>query len=282
VELVKDPLPRMIPSLSTRIAEVPGRKDRALMSLPELALMAKELGYQALSMRASQLSIQTPSEEVAAAKRSLDEAGIDVSMVTGTVSLAANDDQATEPLRNIGPHLDLAERLGCSLVRVMLQREEDIPWAHRAAQHAGERGIKLAHQTHVGTLLETADGALEVVRRVNSPHFGLTYEASNMLVCGGGYGPDVIRCLAPHILNVYLQNWHAHPGGALAIKTNAGVVHADQIPLDDTSGVDYAQVFDGLRQIGWAGYSTVHQTLLSGEDVREASARHLDAVRGYL
>jgi len=269
-------------SLSTRIAEVPGRKDWALLSLPELAVMSKEIGYQALSMRASQLSIDTPAEQVAAAKRWLDEARIGVSMVTGTVSLAANDDRATAPLRNISPHLDLAEQLGCSLVRVMLQREEDIPWAHRAAQEAGDRGIKLAHQTHVGTLLETADSALDVVRRVNSPHFGLTFEASNMLVCGGSYGPAVIRRLAPHMLNVYLQNWRAHPGGALAIKTNAGVIHADQIALDDASGVDYAQVFDGLRQIGWAGYVTVHQTLLPGEDVRVASARHMEAVRGYL
>lgn len=251
----------MIPGLSTRIAEEPGRKDRALMGLGEFAKMAKELGYEALSMRASQVSIASSAEEVEHARAALDAAGVVASMVTGTVSLAANDAQATEPLRDITPHLDLAERLGAKLVRVMIQREDDLPWANRAAHEAGERGIKLAHQTHIGTMLETVDQALDVVRRVDSPHFGLTYEPSNLLVCGSRYGPEEIERLAPYIVNVYLQNWHAHPGGALAIQTNGGVVRADQIPLDDKRGVDYDLVFEGLRRIGWQGFVNVHQTL---------------------
>jgi sugar phosphate isomerase/epimerase len=272
----------MIPGLSTRIAEEPGRKDRALMGLGEFAKMARELGYAALSVRASQVSVASTPDEVAQAKAALDAAGVVASMVTGTVSLAANDAQATEPLRHITPHLDLAERLGSKLVRVMIQREEDLPWAKRAAHEAGERGIKLAHQTHIGTMLETVDQALDVARRVSSEHFGLTYEPSNLLICGSKYGPDEIERLAPYIVNVYLQNWHAHPAGAMAIQTNGGVVHADQVPLDDRRGIDLDLVFEGLRRIKWQGYVNVHQTLLPGEEVREASKRHLAAIKPYL
>lgn len=272
----------MIPSLSTRIAEPPGRKDRTLMALPDLAHLARRLGYRALSMRASQLSVESPPAEVEAARRTLDGVGLAVSLVTGTVSLAANDAAATEPLRHITPHLDLAERLGCRLVRVMLQREEDIPWARRAAHEAGLRGLTLAHQTHIGTLCETVDEALETIRRVDSPHFALTYEASNLLVCGSDYGPDAIARLAPHIVNVYLQNWHPHPDGALTLQLRGRTVRAGQIPLDDTRGVDYARVFEGLRRAGWTGYVTVHQTLLPGEDVAQAAAGHLAAVQRFL
>ncbi len=229
-------------------------------------------------MRASQVSIDAPPEEVDAVRRTLEEAGLSVSMVTGTVSLAANDADATAPLRNITPHLDLAERLGCPLVRVMLQREDDIPWVRRAADEAGERGIRLAHQTHIGTLCETVDAALDTLRRVDSPHFGLTYEPSNLLVCGSDYGPEAIKRLAPHIVNVYLQNWLAHADGQLALQTNGGTIIADQIALDDARGVDYALVFDGLRTIGWDGYVTVHQSLLPGETVAGAAAAHLAAV----
>lgn len=272
----------MILSLSTRLAEAAGRKDVALLTLAEFARLARELGCAALSMRASQLSIDTPTERVREARETLDSLGLRVSMVTGTVSLAANDAQATEPLRRITPHLDLAERLGCTLVRVMMHGEEDIPWAQRAADAAAERGIRLAHQTHVGTMCETVDAALEVVTRVGRPAFGLTYEPSNLLVCGSEYGPDALRRLAPHVFNVYFQNWHAHPDGALAIRTNAGVIRADQIPLDDRRGVDLDAVFAGLREIGWAGYATVHQALMPDQDVRTECARHVAALRPYV
>ncbi|HEV2124904.1 MAG TPA: TIM barrel protein, partial [Chloroflexota bacterium] len=254
----------MIPSLSTRIAEVPGRKDAALLPLSELGAMARGLGYRALSMRASQLSIETPADQVREAKAVLDDLGMEVSMVTGTVSLAANDAQATDPLRHITPHLHLAEGLGCTLVRVMLQREADLPWAQRAADEAAERGIRLAHQTHVGTMCEKVDAALGVVQRVNRPNFGVTYEPSNLLVCGSDYGPEAIRRLAPHIFNVYFQNWYAHPGGAMTVRINAGTIKVDQVPLDDQRGIDLARVFEGLHAIGWQGYATVHQTLLPG------------------
>jgi sugar phosphate isomerase/epimerase len=272
----------MIPSLSTRMAEVPGRKDQALLSLETFAQLARQLGYQALSMRASQLSIDTPRARVAEAKSALDALGLRVSMVTGTVSLAANDDQATEPLRRIVPHLDLAAALGCDLVRVMMQAEADVPWAQRAADAAAERGIRLAHQTHVGTLCETVDAALDIVTRVGRPNFGLTYEPSNLLVCGSEYGPDALRRLAPHILNVYLQNWYEHPGGAMSVRTNHRVVVADQVALDDKRGIDLDRVFEGLHAIGWRGYVTVHQVLLPDQDLRTECARHLAAIRPYL
>jgi sugar phosphate isomerase/epimerase len=272
----------VIPSLSTRLAEAPGRKDRALLPLDAFAALARELGYAALSVRASQIDVDAPPARRAAARAALDAHGVRASMVTGTVSLAANDAQATAPLRHITPHLDLARALGCPLVRVMIQREDDLPWARRAADEAAERGIRLAHQTHVGTLLETVDEALEAVARVGRPNFGLTYEPSNLLVCGAPYGPDAVRRLAPAIFNVYLQNWYPHPEGAMAIATRRGTVRADQVPLDDRRGIALDAVFDGLRAIGWRGYVTVHQVLLPGEDVREAAARHLAAIRPYL
>ena len=272
----------MIPALSTRLAEPPGRKDASLLPLAEFARLAKELGFRALSMRASQVSIETPAGEVVRAKRTLDEVGLGVSMVTGTVSLAANDARATEPLRTIAPHLDLAERLGAKLVRVMMQREEDIPFARRAAEEAGERGMKLAHQTHIGTLFETVEAALDVLQRIGSAHFGVTYEPSNLLVCGSAWGREAIERLGPHIVNVYLQNWRVSDDGALTLKLNSGQIKGDQIALDDTRGVDYAEVLDGLRRIGWTGYVTVHQTLLPGEEVHEAAARHMAAVRRFM
>ena len=55
-----------------------------------LAPLAREVGFQGLSMRASVVSVDSPPERVAAVRRLLDETGLAVSMVTGDVALAAN------------------------------------------------------------------------------------------------------------------------------------------------------------------------------------------------
>ncbi|MEC7655467.1 MAG: TIM barrel protein, partial [Pseudomonadota bacterium] len=82
-------------------------------------------------------------------------------------------------------------------VRIMLQSEADIPHAQRAADEAAERGITLAQQTHWGTLCETVEESLDVVRRMDRQNFGITFEPANLLACGNDCGPGALRRLAP-------------------------------------------------------------------------------------
>jgi len=189
-------------SLSVRIAESSDRKDRAALPIEDLAPLARAAGFKGLSMRASAVSMSSPPARIAAVRRLLDDNGLVASMVMGNVALAANTPDAPDCLRDITPHLDLAEALGAKLVRVMIHDPADIPHARAAADEAAARGITLAHQTHWGTLAETAEEALDLVDKVDRPNFGITYEPANLLACGGEYGPTAIAKLAPHLVNV--------------------------------------------------------------------------------
>ena len=91
-----------------------------------------------MSMRASAISVEHAIEEQQAVRTILDTNDLKASMVMGNMPLAANNAEASNCLRNITPHLDLAERLGATLVRIMLQSEADIPHAQRAADEAAE------------------------------------------------------------------------------------------------------------------------------------------------
>lgn len=268
-------------SLSLRIAETMAVKDRGLLPFEDLVQIAVQAGYSAICMRASQASIDTPRERLNEMRRRLDAAGLAVSMVTGTVALAANTPDATEALRNITPHLDLADALGAKLVRIMVQREEDIPWVQRAADEARERGITLAHQTHTATLFETVDECLEMLRRIDRPNVGITYEPANLLAVGDDYGPAALHRLAPHLVNVYLQNYRFNPEGML-LRTQRGTVRIETIPLDAPGGVDFARVFEGLHAIGYRGYVTVHQTAVEGVPIPEAAHRYAQFLRRFL
>ena len=272
-------------ALSTRVAEAPKRKDLALMQLGPLARLAAENGYRALSMRASQVGIHSPPAARQAARRSLDESGLAVSMVTGDYDIPANTERLVVPLREIERHLDLAQDLGADLVRVAAKADSHVPHLRRACDAAAERGMRLAHQCHVATLCETVDGTLELVRQVARDNFGVTYEPSNLMVCGQDYGAATVRRLAPHLFNVYLQNLAPRPGAPNVIETWInGPIEYDLVPFGDARGIDFGRVFDALGECGYGGYVTVHQNVANGGSIAVGArecARYLRTLAAF-
>lgn len=270
-------------SLSVRIAESPTQKDRTAVPLEDLAAGARDVGYGALCLRGSVVSVTSPPARVDEVRALLDRSGLRASMVTGDVALAANTPDATAALRNVTPYLDLAERLGSERIRVMMHGEEDVPFAQRAADQARERGITLCHQMHFATTFETVDDALAVVTRVGRPNFGITYEPANLLVCGDDWGPEAIARLAPHLKNVYFQNMRLDPERGIVHQTRRrGAVRASYVPIADQSGIDIEVVVDGLKRVGYDGWLTVHQPLRPGQTVPEAMTEAYRAIAPLL
>ena len=258
-------------SLSCRIAESSSRKDDAALPIEELATLASNAGFSGLSMRASAVSINTSPDRVSAIHQFLDTNGLVASMIMGNVALAVNNTEAPDCLRNITPHLNLAECLGANLVRVMIQHEDDIPHAQRSADEAKERAISLSQQTHWGTLAETVDGTLELVDRMARSNFGITFEPANLLACGENFGPDAVRRLAPHLVNFYFQNVRLDPAGAHTFKTRAvGPVSISYLALDDPRGIEIAPLIATLKDCGYDGWISVHQPLREGQSVTNA------------
>ena len=266
-------------SLSVRVAEKFHAKREASMALEGLADLALEHGYKAVCMRASQLGVHTSLEEVDRQQRQLRQRGLAVSMVTGDFPIPENNDAGPLALRSITPYLDLAQALEADLLRIAMKKEEDIEWAQRAADEAGERGMKLAHQSHTRSLFERVKDSLEVVRRVDRDNFGLIYEPANLELCGEDYGAETIRRFAPHLFNVYLQNHLIKDDGANNLSTwSRGEVAFDQIPMWQAGGIDFAAIFAALEEIDYAGYVTIHQAFAGLAGPQEAVAKSA----GYL
>jgi len=258
-------------SLSCRIAESSSRKDIAALPIEDLVPLAAQAGFAGLSMRASAVSVDTPLPRVRQIRSLLDRHDLSASMVMGNVALAANNAEAPDCLRRITPHLDLAESLGAKLIRVMMQHEDDIPHAQRAADEAAERGLTLAHQTHWGTLCETVAQTLDLVRRMDRTNFGITFEPANLLACGDDHGPDAIRRLAPHLVNFYFQNVRIDPAGEHRFKTRAkGQVPLSYVALDDSGGIALPPLIDALQEAGYDGWVSVHQPLRGAQSVKDA------------
>lgn len=248
-------------SLSTRIAEAPKpRTDLALIPLGEFARIARNAGFSAICMRASQVGIHSTPAQLKEARALLDAAGLRVASVIGDSDVPANNERAGMALRRIGRHLDVAQALGADLIRIGMKAHTDIAWARRAADEAAERGIRLAHQCHTCTLFETVEMSLQVLREVGRANFGLIFDPANLAACGQDYGEKTIRLFAPFMFSVYLQNRRHHSGGKTTVETWInGPQKCDILPFGDPLGIDFQAVFDALFAIGYDGYATVHQ-----------------------
>ena len=213
----------------------------------------------------------------------LRERGLAVSMITGDFPIPENTDDGPMALRNIGPYLDLADMLGSDLIRVALRKPEDIAWAQRAADQARERNIRLTHQCHNSSLFEQVEPTIDVLKQIGRSNFGLTYEPANLQGCGEPYGAEVIKRLAPYIVNVYLQNQRLNPAGQSIMRTWCrGNIMFDQIPLWDGTGIDFPGIMKALREIGYDGYVTCHQAgLTTPQEDASGSARYLRSIAAF-
>jgi len=157
-----------------------------------------------------------------------------------------------------------------------MKKPEDIPYAREAAQRAEERGIRLAHQCHTTSLFEQVEPMLDVLDKVGQSNFGLIYEPANLMLCGESYGLDTLEQLRPHLMNVYVQNHRLDSDGPVSLDTFCrGEVRFHHLPLWETGGVDFANVFQGLKAISYDGYFTIHQAegIYTLDDARQYAAR---------
>jgi len=231
------------------------------MSLGQVCDMATQAGFEAICMRPSQLSIHSSPEEVASARETIRRQEIDVTMISGDVDIVYNNDNGPNCLPDITNHLNLAEALGAPMIRVCIKTEDDVKAARRASDESAERGITLVHQCHVQSLFETVDQIECRLRQIDRPNFGLIFEAANLEQCRQEYGSATIARLAPWIRNVYLQNQRLSPNGKVTLDTwTNGPISFDVIDVTDPGGIDFVKVLDSLKEIGYDGPITVHQS----------------------
>ena len=269
-------------SLSVRIVEAACKK-RLKVSFEELVSIAAETEYDAVCMRASAGGVQTPFDELRRMRETIENNNLHVSMVTADPKVPLNGDDGPDSLRDIGPSLDVAEALGCKLIRVCLKNDEDIPHAREAAKQAADRGMCLAHQCHTTSIFERVDQIIANLEAIGQPNFGLIYEPANLMLCGESYGTDTLCQLAPHMMNVYVQNHQLDQEGPVSLPTFCrGEVRFHHLPIWESGGIDTSKVFSGLHEIEWEGHFTIHQAegIETVDEARSYALRCAKFVRG--
>ena len=122
---------------------------------------------------------------------------------------------------------------------------------------------------------------LTLLQKLNHPNFGIIYEPANLMLCGQAYDLGTLRKLQPYLVNVYVQNHRLDPQGPEALNTFClGERRFHHLDPWETGGVDFDEVFAGLRGIDYGGYFTIHQAqgIETAEDATSFASRCADYV----
>jgi len=233
-------------SLSARIIEEP--RGQFQMSLVEFLDFAKEIGYQGVELRQGQYSAETAPDEADRMKRRLDERGLRCVFIR----VPNVEDKAS--LESFKLYLSVARILRVDVVRF---RAEETLWAERAADLARERGLRLASQIHTKTRFETVDMALKTLKEIGRENFGVIFEPGNLVLAGEDYGKEAVKRLGDKIFAVSVQNIKPvkEPQGDALIDYKSR--QFTRCLVGDPDGVNFASVFEGLKDIGYQGFVNV-------------------------
>jgi len=258
-------------SLSGRLIEVQYRYCE--MSVPDFMRFAPEYGYEAVELRATQITQDTTPAEVAEFREVADELGLGVSCLTPPG--ITNDDAGLERLQRFA---GFAQTLGCDTLKVWTN---DIAWMQRACDYLLPLSLTLAAQVHTGGAFETIDSCLATLRQLNRNNFGILYDPANLFEAGQDHDEEAAKSLGKHIRQLSVQNIRLASADEPDVWEHEGR-HFCRCMLGDPGGLDYESVFRGLRAIGFDGYVTLNEPKPTQMEVESFARKAAEELRKLL
>jgi sugar phosphate isomerase/epimerase len=124
----------------------------------------------------------------------------------------------------------------------------------RVCQHAEKRGVWMALENHGGVTAK-AEGLLEIVRKVNSPMFGVNFDCGNFRATSDPYAE--LEAIAPYAVNAQLK--------------------VDIAPNGKREDTDLERVLKILRDAGYSGWVALEYE--ASEEPKEAIPRWIDKLK---
>jgi inosose dehydratase len=191
-----------------------------------------------------------------------DQHGIELCGVTGNTPMLATDPAAhaanmerlrgyldlTAELQQPGHHLAVSTTSSGkpedweSVKGLLVQRFGEL------ADYAGQRGVIVGMEPHVGSALHAPDQVLWLLEQVNSPALRVHFDISHFNVQGMDM-ETVIAQIAPHSV-------HTH------IKDERGVVPNYEFLIPGEGECDYVRYLKAMQRAGYNGHITVEISVM--------------------
>ncbi len=115
-------------------------------------------------------------------------------------------------------------------------------------RYGEQRGVVIAAEPHVGSMLDTPARTLELLRLIDSPYLKLNFDISHFNVQGVPIRESV-AALAPHTV-------HTH------VKDERGIVPNFEFLIPGEGEFDYVAYLHAMRDYGYDGYITAEVSIM--------------------
>lgn len=115
-------------------------------------------------------------------------------------------------------------------------------------RYGEQRGVVIAAEPHVGSMLDRVDRVLELLNAINSPFLKLNFDISHFNVQGIPIAESV-PALGPHSV-------HTH------VKDERGVVPDFEFLIPGEGVFDYVEYLHAMRAAGYDGYITAEISIM--------------------
>jgi len=223
------------------------------VAFPDFVALAKCHGFDGVELRRTQVSVETPLDQVRAMRRVVEDHGLFVNC------LESRGMPSEEPQRSVFVEslLERAALLNARMIKIGVPLPGDFTWFRRIADRAEEQGIRLGTNNHVGAMTETVIGAQQAFRAVNHRNYGLLFDCLHLWVCGENYVGAVAR-LAPHLINVLVHAVRpAREDDTVCVNREGRRFAATTI--DDSESQNWQAIFTALRSVNFEGPITVNE-----------------------
>lgn len=231
--------------------------------------LACEAGIDGVEIwgREPHISEEYDANRVAAARKMVEDRGLDVAVFGSYLRLGAVETESM-PLRDT---LQIATGLDVPMVRVWASdvgsdEADDDLWkrtveeSREAACAAEKMGLQFAVEMHTNTLADTASSAKRLVEDVSRDNFGLNYQPLPNL---DDDAVGRLKRVLPYVCHFHAQNYAAlngDPGRIERASLAEGVI-------------DYVPLVNILDEQGYDGYIAVEFSPSNVEDKRAAVLR---------
>jgi sugar phosphate isomerase/epimerase len=250
--------------LSTKVVQ-----DRQMREAAEIAAGA---GYSGLEIFC--VPNHLPPETTVAQARELrslfDGLGLrTVTLCSYAGGFAESGDAESEKQVEIFRHyLDLANVLGCDMVRIWadrlgqnLRQPREDHWlraAHyvgRAADHALDAGVRVLIENHLAMTI-SVDMTLKLLGLIDRPNLVVNFDPGNMFLAGEGHGRAATLRLRPHIGNVQVKDGYMPAAPAANGRSGDATLSrgGNYDVLLGEGNMDHQSYLRPLHESGYDGY----------------------------
>ena len=228
----------------------------------ECIRLFKEIGYDGIEVRVAengQINSETlTDEEALRIYEAAQAAGMEFSSLVSYYQDFVGEEERPGVIANLKRVIEIAAILHCPIVRLYGGKEahthpefwfndvwsRTVSGIREVALYAAQFGVRLAIETHIGSLTMSIRDVLRLVEDVNMDNVGILFDYAWVELAGVEFGKEAVRKAAGHIFHVHVKDWKLH----------------QRLPVQKTSclmgegTVAWDEVLAELKAIGYTGY----------------------------